>query len=78
LTTSAIVSWSGGKDSCLSLDAILEKRDVQIEALVTTLTRDFDRISMHGVRVNLLRQQADSLGIRLQEISISKAASNAE
>jgi uncharacterized protein (TIGR00290 family) len=73
-----LVSWSGGKDSCMALQAMLEQPAYRVEALLTTITRDFDRISMHGVRVNLLRQQADSLGIRLQEISISKAASNAE
>lgn len=78
MTTSAIVSWSGGKDSCLALDAILEKRDVRIEALVTTLTRDFDRISMHGVRRALLEQQAQRLGLPLHQVLISKGASNAE
>jgi diphthamide synthase (EF-2-diphthine--ammonia ligase) len=43
-----VVSWSGGKDSCLALAEIRRTHDVA--ALLTTITRDFDRISMHGVR----------------------------
>lgn len=62
----------------MALQAMLEGPEYRVEALLTTITRDFDRISMHGVRVSLLRQQAESLGIPLQEISISKGASNAE
>jgi uncharacterized protein (TIGR00290 family) len=73
-----LVSWSGGKDSCMALRAMLDQPGYRIEALLTTITRDFDRISMHGVRVSLLEQQAASLGVALAKIFISKAASNAE
>ena len=71
-----LVSWSGGKDSCLALFEIQKTRKVQ--ALLTTVTRDFDRISMHGVRRVLLEQQAESLGLPLRKISISKDAGNEE
>lgn len=47
-------------------------------ALLTTLTRDFDRVSMHGVRRELLEQQAASLGLPLHQVFISKDASNDE
>ena len=71
-----LVSWSGGKDSCLALAEIRLSR--KIVALLTTITRDFDRISMHGVRSVLLEQQAESLGLPLQKVFISKAAGNEE
>jgi diphthamide synthase (EF-2-diphthine--ammonia ligase) len=61
----ALVSWSGGKDSCLALYEIQRRPDIRVEALLTTVTRDFDRISMHGVRRVLLERQAMSLGLPL-------------
>jgi uncharacterized protein (TIGR00290 family) len=75
---SVLVSWSGGKDSALALHAILKRQDYKIAALFTTLTADYDRISMHGVRRALLEQQASALGLPLEEIFISKNAANAE
>jgi uncharacterized protein (TIGR00290 family) len=73
-----LVSWSGGKDSCLALHEILRLGDMRVEALLTTITRDFDRISTHGVRRILLERQAASLGHPLHQITISKGASNEE
>jgi diphthamide synthase (EF-2-diphthine--ammonia ligase) len=48
----------------------------EIVALLTTVTEEFDRISMHGVRRDLLEQQADSLGISLRKIMIPKECPN--
>jgi len=73
-----LVSWSGGKDSCMALREIHRTPNLRVEALLTTITRDYDRISMHGVRRILLEQQAASLGIPLHQILISKGASNEE
>lgn len=73
-----ILSWSGGKDSCLALNELLASPDFHVEALLTTVTRDYGRISMHGVRTDLLQSQAESLGLPLQQVLISKAATNAE
>jgi uncharacterized protein (TIGR00290 family) len=73
-----LVSWSGGKDSCLALYEIQRSGKFAVKALQTTLTRDFDRISMHGVRRALLEDQALSLGIPVQDVTISKNADNAE
>ena len=73
-----IVSWSGGKDSCLALHELMQSADISVEGLLTTVTRDFDRISMHGVRRSLLERQADSLGLPLHQVLISKGAGNAE
>jgi uncharacterized protein (TIGR00290 family) len=74
----ALVSWSGGKDSCLALRELQRTPDIRVEALLTTVTRDFDRISMHGVRRVLLERQAASLGLPLHQVLISKGATNQE
>jgi uncharacterized protein (TIGR00290 family) len=75
---SVVLSWSGGKDSALALHALGRTSDVRVEALLTTITRDLDRISMHGVRRSLLEAQAASLGLPLWLNVISKGAGNAE
>jgi uncharacterized protein (TIGR00290 family) len=73
-----LMSWSGGKDSCLALHEIRSERKYCVAALLTTVTLDYDRISMHGVRRVLLESQAASLGVPLHQIFISKGASNEE
>jgi uncharacterized protein (TIGR00290 family) len=72
----AIVSWSGGKDSALALHEARQRFDVV--ALVTTLTQEYDRISMHGVRSCLLDLQGDSLGIPIEKVFVSPACTNEE
>lgn len=74
----ALMSWSGGKDSCLALYEIQQSKDYRIAALLTTVTRDYDRISMHGVRRELLESQAASLRLPLHQVLISKGATNEE
>jgi uncharacterized protein (TIGR00290 family) len=72
----AVVSWSGGKDSALSLYEAA--RDYDIVALLTTVTADYDRVSVHGVRRTLLRQQAAALGYPLDEVVVSRTCPNEE
>lgn len=67
-----IFSWSGGKDSALALYKLQKTKNYQIAALLTTITRDYDRISMHGVRTILLEMQAESLGLPLEKVLITK------
>lgn len=67
-----IVSWSGDKDSALALHHILNEDKYQIAALLTTITADYQRVSMHGVRQTLLEQQAHSLNLPLKEVFIPK------
>jgi uncharacterized protein (TIGR00290 family) len=76
--TRVLMSWSGGKDSCFALYEIQRTQDYRVAALLTTLTRDYDRISMHGVRRGLLEKQATSLGLPLHQVFISKDATNQE
>lgn len=71
------LAWSGGKDSSLALAALRADPTVEVAALVTTMTRDFDRISMHGVRRAVLDAQVAALGLPLIEATIPAAASNA-
>ncbi len=73
-----IASWSGGKDSALALHEIQKTQNYDIVALLTTLTEDYDRISMHGVRRVLLERQADLLDIYLEKVLISKDTDNEE
>lgn len=76
--TPVLMSWSGGKDSCLALWEIQRSAGLRAAALLTTVTRDYGRISMHGVRCELLQRQAESLGLPLHLMQISKGAGNAE
>lgn len=73
-----LFSWSGGKDSALALNSLQQNRDLEIVALLTTITVDYDRISMHGVRRELLEKQAESIGIPLEKVIISKKSSKEE
>ncbi len=73
-----LFSWSGGKDSSLALYEIQKCRDYEVAALITTVTSDYERVSMHGLRSSLLEEQAEYLNIPLQKVFISKNASNDE
>jgi uncharacterized protein (TIGR00290 family) len=72
------MSWSGGKDSCVALHELQQSPGYSVAALITTVTRDYNRISMHGVRRVLLERQAASLGLPLHEVFINKDATNRE
>jgi len=73
-----LFSWSGGKDSSLALHHILQSNEYEIVCLLTTLTEDYNRISMHGIRNTLLEQQAKCLGFPLQKVFIPKKGTNKE
>src|SRR5215467_10204576 len=62
--------WSGGKDSAMALHTLLQQQQFRVVALLTTVTEGYDRISMHGVRRELLLQQAESIGLPLREVRI--------
>lgn len=73
-----LVSWSGGKDSCMALHELIKGGRHRVTALLTTITRDYDRVSMHGVRRVLLERQAEELGLPLRTVYLSKGATNDE
>ena len=74
---SVIVSWSGGKDSVLALH-FLNKDEFNVRTLITTISESYNRVSMHGVRKELLEKQAKSIGIPLLTISLPKDITNDE
>lgn len=75
LKEKAIFNWSGGKDSALSLYRILQSNDVDIMCLLTSISKHYQRISMHGVRVDLLEAQAKSLDLPLVKMQMPETPS---
>jgi uncharacterized protein (TIGR00290 family) len=71
-----VIAFSGGKDSTLALYEIQQIQEYEIDSLLVTLTEGFDRVSIHGVRYELLKRQAESLGIPLREVWIPEECSN--
>ena len=69
--------WSGGKDSAMALVALHAGGERRAVALLTTITDEYDRISMHGVRRVLLERQAESLGLPLHPVLIPPQCVNA-
>jgi uncharacterized protein (TIGR00290 family) len=76
-TKKAIFCWSGGKDSSFALYKILQEGEYEITALFTTVNENFKRVSMHGVREELVEEQAKSIGIPLIKMYV-KTGSNDE
>jgi uncharacterized protein (TIGR00290 family) len=62
--------WSGGKDSAMALHTLLQQDEFRVAALLTTVTEGYERVSMHGVRRELLERQAQSVGLPLHEVRI--------
>jgi uncharacterized protein (TIGR00290 family) len=74
----AWMSWSSGKDSAYALALALRQPDLEIVALLTTVTETFGRVSMHGVREELLLAQAAATGLPLVQVRIPGPCSNAD
>jgi len=72
----AVLSWSSGKDSAWALHVMRQEAKYEIVGLVTTINERFDRVAMHAVRVSLLEQQSDSIGIPLWKVPIPYPCSN--
>lgn len=70
------LAWSGGKDSSLALWTLREQEGRLPNSLLTTVTAEYERISMHGVRRELLRRQAELLGLPLVEVEIPTPCPN--
>src|SRR5690348_10970128 len=72
----ALLSWSGGKDSALALQALSADPACRVVGLVTAVTDEYDRISIHGVRRSLLESQAAATGLPLHTIRLRPGCSN--
>lgn len=71
-----VLSWSGGKDSSLALAALRTDPRYEVVALLTSITREYDRVSIHGVRRALVEAQARALGLPLIELTLEPRSSN--
>lgn len=74
--TKVLFCWSGGKDSALALYKVLQQDNYEVVALLTTLNAQFKRISMHGVREELLEQQAAAIGLPLIKMFVSEGTNS--
>jgi uncharacterized protein (TIGR00290 family) len=73
-----LVSWSSGKDGAWALHELRRRGDVDVVGLLTVVNAEHDRVAMHAVRSELLRAQADALGLPLRPILLRWPSSNAE
>jgi uncharacterized protein (TIGR00290 family) len=70
VTKRAVVSWSTGKDSAWCLHELRRTGGVEIVGLLTTVTPEFDRVSIHGTRREILTAQAEGLGLPVWEVEL--------
>jgi uncharacterized protein (TIGR00290 family) len=77
LATPALLSWSGGKDAAWTLHVLRERGELDVVGLLTTVTEGFERISMQGIRVDVLQQQARATGLPVLQARIPQACDNA-
>lgn len=70
--------WSGGKDSSLALHRLRADPRYEVVSLLTTCNEHFQRVSMHGVRLDLIDRQADAIGLPLEKMFVSERSSNEE
>jgi len=71
-----LLSWSSGKDSGLALHELKKDGCYEVVGLLTIVTEEYERISMHGVRTELIAQQAENMGMLLERVYIPKESSN--
>ncbi len=73
----ALLSWSGGKDAAWAFHMLRERGECEVVALLTTITDGYERISMQGIRVDVLHAQAAAAGLPVIEARIPQRADNA-
>lgn len=71
-----LLSWSGGKDSALALQALRADTGIDVAGLLTSVTRGYERISVHGVRRALLERQAEQVKLPLFTIELDPVTTN--
>ncbi len=78
MATPVLLSWSGGKDAAWALHLLRRRDDVEVVGLLSTITREYDRASMQGIRREVLRAQAAAAGLPLLEAEIPAQCANAD
>ena len=71
-----LMSWSSGKDSAWALQQLLNNPEYEVVGLFSTINKNVDRVAMHGVRVELLKAQANSIGLPVEIINLPDPCSN--
>jgi len=71
-----LMSWSSGKDSAWALYKLQQDPEIAVDGLFCTVNIEFNRVAMHAVRVDLLQQQAENIGLPLEIIEIPYPCSN--
>lgn len=69
------LNWSSGKDAMLALHYVLESGNFSVEKLITTVNTTYGRVSMHGIRWEILQKQAQALGVPLHVIELNEQVS---
>jgi len=72
------LAWSSGKDSAFALSELSKREDLEVAGLFTSVTAEFERVSMHSTRMTLLQQQAEALGLPLEIVLLPSPCSNEE
>jgi uncharacterized protein (TIGR00290 family) len=76
MTRRVLLAWSGGKDSALTLATLQAMPDTEVVGLLTTVTADYGRIRIHGVRREILHAQSQSIGISVIEATLRVGGDN--
>ena len=69
-----VMAWSGGKDSSYALFSLLNDPNYEVCYLLSTINGTYNRLSMHGVREELIQLQADSIGIPLIKVYVCESS----
>lgn len=78
MTKPVLIAWSGGKDCLMALESLRADPEWHPVALLSTVTRVFDRVAMHGIRREVLEAQADALGLPLLLAPLDWPSSNTD
>ena len=70
-----LLAWSSGKDSAMALHELQQSSGCEIVGLLTTITEGYQRVSIHGVREELLDSQGASIGLPLTKVWIPQESS---
>lgn len=76
MSTPVLIAWSGGKDSALALERLVDDPERRVVGLLTTIEGENDRVTAHGVRRTVLHAQAAALDLPLFEAVIAPGSSN--
>lgn len=72
----AVLSFSGGKDSILTLYNLKKSQEFKVVELFTTVNEYYRRVSIQGIREEILKKQVKLLDIPLRIVYLPKKIDN--